>query len=64
MVQNDLVHFRHSICAMCGAQNGESWETDRKRVTTLRVVPRHQDWPETWIICDECELGLDELVPI
>ena len=45
-------------CSMCGAIASDVWETRPTRSVLLRLRPRPGDVTSIWIICDECEEGL------
>lgn len=45
-------------CSMCGAITGDVWETESTRQVQLRLCPRHGDATYLWIVCDECDEGL------
>jgi len=47
-----------AVCQMCGARNGDFWETRPTRRVVLSARPRAGDIFQTWIICDECHEGL------
>jgi hypothetical protein len=49
------------FCSMCGATNGDFWETQTARTIILRLQPRYGDIAQNWIICDECDEGLQGL---
>ena len=53
-----------NFCAMCGSTNGQSWETDLARRSSLALVNRPGCPSETWVICDECNEGLQNAAPI
>jgi hypothetical protein len=46
---------------MCGATDGDFWETSPSRRIILAVKPRAGDVSHAWVICDECHEGLLEL---
>lgn len=43
---------------MCGAVNGDFWQTNPSRRVVLFVKPRAGDIFHRWTICDECHEGL------
>ena len=46
------------FCSMCGAISGDFWETQPTHSVVLRQRPRLGDTTRLWIICDECDEGL------
>ncbi|MFN0108124.1 MAG: hypothetical protein ACKVZH_04655 [Blastocatellia bacterium] len=48
----------NKVCSMCGAIAGDVWETKSTRQVQLRLRPRQGDATHLWIICDECNEGL------
>ena len=61
-MKNGLNQFNQKteveFCAMCGAIAGDFWETRPIQAVTLRLLPRHGDITQRWILCDECNEGL------
>ena len=55
--------IKHEFCSMCGALNGDFWETRPKRHVLLRRRPRFGDTTQFWMICDECDEGLQKTTP-
>ena len=49
-------------CSMCGAIAGDVWETKPTRQVLLYLRPRHGDTTHLWVICDECDEGLQNIV--
>jgi hypothetical protein len=49
------------FCSMCGAIAGDLWQTRPTRPVVLRVRPRAGDIGQFWILCDECDEGLQGL---
>jgi len=47
-----------NFCQMCGALENESWETDTRRRIILSCCSRSGDPFTTWMICNECNEGL------
>jgi hypothetical protein len=47
-----------AVCQMCGARNGDFWETRPARRVVLSDRPRAGDILQTWTICNECHDGL------
>jgi len=47
-----------AFCSMCGAINGDFWETRPIRSVKLDLLPRYGDIKQPWIVCDECGEGL------
>lgn len=47
---------------MCGAINIDLWETEPLRLIDLRLRPRYRDVSHLWVICDECDEGLQSLI--
>ena len=47
-----------AVCQMCGAVDGDFWETRPERRVVLSVKPRAGDISHAWAICDECHEGL------
>ena len=45
-------------CSMCGAMSGDVWETKSTRQIRLYLRPRRGDVTHLWVICDECDEGL------
>lgn len=43
---------------MCGAMASDFWQTRPKRAVALQLRPRLGDTKQLWIICDECNEGL------
>lgn len=43
---------------MCGAISGDVWETKPTRQILLHLRQRGSDVTPLWVICDECEEGL------
>lgn len=46
------------FCSMCGAIHRDSWETQPMRTVELRSRPRQGDVTQFWVICNECNEGL------
>ncbi len=49
------------FCAMCGAIDGDFWQTQPTRSVTLRLRLRYGDIAQSWILYDECNEGLVSL---
>jgi hypothetical protein len=47
-----------AVCQMCGARDGDFWETRPARRVVLSARPRAGGIFQTWTICDECHKGL------
>ena len=51
------------VCESCGTSADEPWETDAARYAVLSLSleqPIHHE-PKDWrILCDECEVGLQQ----
>lgn len=45
-------------CSMCGSIVGDAWETKPTRRDQLLLRPRQGDATHLWIVCDECNEGL------
>lgn len=43
---------------MCGAASGDFWQTRLARSVELRRLPRFGDVTQFWILCDECDEGV------
>lgn len=43
---------------MCGAMPSDFWQTRPTRSVLLELRPRYGDTKQSWIICDECDEGL------
>ena len=50
--------FTAESCVMCGAAGGDFWQTRTAREVVLRWRPRYGDLTRSWIVCDECDEGL------
>ena len=46
------------FCAMCGATSGDFWQTQPSRSVLLYSRSRWGDTTQNWIMCDECDKGL------
>ena len=61
-MKNGLKQFSETIetkfCSMCGAIAGDFWETEPSQFVVLNLRPRVGDIKTLWIICDECDEGL------
>ncbi len=49
------------FCSMCGAINRDFWETRPTKSVVLNLRPRYGDIGQFWLICDECDEGLQNL---
>lgn len=65
MMKNGLNQFNKKteveVCSMCGATDGDFWQTRPMRAVLLRSRPRYGDIKNHWILCDECDEGLQGL---
>lgn len=66
-LQKILARDEHT-CMMCGARQGEPWETDRSRTKRIQVGSRFMEAAATELetvdlcaLCDECDEGLQEV---
>ncbi len=61
-MKNGLSQFDKKIeiefCSMCGAIRGDFWQTQSSRAVMLRSRPRYGDIAQSWILCNECDEGL------
>ncbi len=61
-MKNGLNHSEQEnpaeFCSMCGAVDGDFWETRPARFVLLSRRPRYGDSAHSWILCDECDKGL------
>ncbi len=51
------------VCAMCVAAADDVWETQPARRVVLRERVRNGDESQLWILCDECNEGLQNTAP-
>ena len=56
------VNYNSEFCSMCGAIEGDFWETESFRSVRLHLRPRYKDASHKWIICDECDEGLQSMI--
>jgi hypothetical protein len=49
------------VCEMCGAADGDHWQTRPTKPVILSLRPRAGDPLVAWTICDECHEGLKGL---
>ena len=64
MMKNGLSQFNKKteikFCSMCGAIDGDFWETRPMRTVLLHSRPRYLDIGQCWVLCDECDEGLQK----
>lgn len=51
------------VCSMCGAAANDSWETEPAQHVVLQQCLRHGDESQLWVLCDECNEGLQNTAP-
>ena len=48
----------NDVCSMCGATASDVWGTEPAKSVLHRLRPRSGDVTHDWVICDECDEGL------
>ena len=57
-MKNGLEQSGNKFCSMCGAIDGDFWQTEPFRACQLKSNPRDGDVMQNWMLCDECYEGL------
>ena len=52
-----------NFCSMCGSMEGDFWQTNPNQGVALSIKPRAGDLLQSWMICDECNEGLQNAAP-